>query len=405
MSRARILKVISSVEPMGQDGQPLLIFGAGAVAEILHQACLDAGLRVECFCDNNINKTKALFCGKKVVSVPNLPALYPKASFLVSAADVADVVAQLFDLGYQSLYSGAELLRGFNIGAHTFSIPYDFAEYAVTTYLQCHDGWLHPDKVFLRSVDIIVTERCTQRCRDCSNLMQYYEKPQNVEMREIFRDLDALLAAVDGINEFRIIGGEPLVNRDYYLVVERLSKEPKVKRTVIYTNATLLPEPHQLAALKDPKVLFIVTDYGPASRKLEELKTLLTENKIAFYVTKAGGWSDCAKICRHNRIAEQMREVFRNCCAKNTFTLTKGRFFRCPFSANAYRLQALPDFRDDWVVVAAEEGAKDTATVKKELRALVTELDFIHACEYCNGRPFGAPEIVPGIQTDKPLPF
>lgn len=399
------MTILTSLENLRNEKSPIIVFGAGIAGEALVHACEDAGFSVECVCDNNINKTRGALCGKRIVHVPELPRLYPEAVFLISAADLKDVVEQLTLLGYSRFYSGSELLRNFNIGAHSFGAPFDFVEYAVATCLQCHDAWLQPDKVFLRSVDVIVTERCTQRCRDCSNLMQYYTNPQNCDIKEIFQDLDSLLAAVDGINEFRIIGGEPLVNRNFHLVVQRLSKENKVRRTVIYTNGTLLPEQNQLPILKDPKVLFIITDYGPASKQLEKLKVLLKENEIPFYVTKAGGWSDCSRIGRHNRTAEQMREVFRGCCAKNTLTLTKGRLFRCPFSANVYRLGAAPNYADDYVEVSALKRGRTIPELKKELRELVTAREFLHVCEYCNGRPFGAPEIPPGVQAPRPLPY
>ena len=34
------------------------------------------------------------------------------------------------------------------------------------------------DVLNLKAMDIVVTERCSMKCRDCSNLMQYYVKPQ-----------------------------------------------------------------------------------------------------------------------------------------------------------------------------------------------------------------------------------
>ena len=31
-------------------------------------------------------------------------------------------------------------------------------------------------------MDVVITERCSLKCKDCANLMQYYEKPQNSDL-------------------------------------------------------------------------------------------------------------------------------------------------------------------------------------------------------------------------------
>ena len=43
------------------------------------------------------------------------------------------------------------------------------------------------DKLNLKTIDIQVTERCSLKCKDCSNLMQYYERPQNSEINVLFK--------------------------------------------------------------------------------------------------------------------------------------------------------------------------------------------------------------------------
>lgn len=45
------------------------------------------------------------------------------------------------------------------------------------------------DAVILNSIDFIVTERCSLRCRDCSNLMQYYKNPVDEDMQLQFEAL------------------------------------------------------------------------------------------------------------------------------------------------------------------------------------------------------------------------
>ncbi len=305
---------MKSIEEIKNSGLPVIIFGAGLVGEVLYRACCDSGIKVECFCDNNVNKTKKPLYDIEVIHTPDLKKRYPDALFLISAADIKDVIDQLRSLGYSKWHTGSLLLRNFDVYTYQFSAPADFVEYAVNTCLLCHDNYLIPDKLFLRSVDVIITERCSLRCRDCSNLMRYYKNPADCDTKEIMQIIDRFCTIVDVVNEFRVIGGEPFMNKEAHLVIKRLIDEPKVKKVVIYTNGTIIPRDEQIEVLKNKKVLFIITDYGALSRNLNALTQKLSINDIVYFVQKVGRWTDCSKIGKHNRSIEQQREIFRNCC-------------------------------------------------------------------------------------------
>lgn len=395
-----------TIEHIMNDESPVIIFGAGIVGEVLLRACREKGIKVECFCDNNINKTQFPICDTKVVYAPRLKESYNDATFLISAADIKDVVDQLRLLGYSKWSAASLLLRDFNPSVFNFNAPADFVEYAVSTCLLCQDSYLNPDKLFYRSVDIIITERCSLKCRDCSNLMQYYKQPKDCDINDLMQDVDAFCYFMDGVNEFRVIGGEPFMNREFHLIIKKLIEEPKVRKVVIYTNGTIVPGEDQIRQLKNNKVLVIITDYGKLSKRVDDLTCVLERNNIAFYAIKAKGWTDCAKISRHYRTVEQQKELFRRCCAKNTVNLTNGRLYRCPFSANAARLCAIPENERDYIdIVRERQEIVDIGETKKKIRAFLLEKDFLRACDYCNGRPFEAAEILPAEQIKKPLEY
>ncbi len=395
-----------TIEHIKREGIPVIIFGAGIVGEALFHACCKVGIKVECFCDNNINKTQSPMCNIEVIHTPILKTKYKDANFLISAADIKDVVDQLRLLKYSKWYASNLLLRDFDVSGYQFSAPTDFVEFAVGACLLCHDRYLNPDKLFLRSVDIIITERCSLKCRDCSNLMQYYKKPIDCNVKELMQSMDMFSAFIDEVHEFRVIGGEPFMHKEFHLIIKRLIDEPKVRKIVIYTNGTIVPKENQIEYLKNNKILVFITDYGIFSKKLNVLTQILLRNNIAYYTQKARGWADCAKIMGHYRNIEQQKEIFRSCCAKNTVTLSKGKLYRCPFSANADRLLAVPDYENDYINIFHEpQETIDIYEMKKRIRMFLLEKDFLQVCDYCNGRPFGAPEIQPAIQTDKPLEY
>ena len=77
----------------------------------------------------------------------------------------------------------------------------------------------------MRSLDVMITTRCSLKCKNCSNLMQYYKNPENTDGSEIIKALDIIHNNVDFISEYRVIGGEPLMNRDWASIVNNLSKK------------------------------------------------------------------------------------------------------------------------------------------------------------------------------------
>lgn len=396
----------SAIEAIKREDLPVIIFGAGVVGEVLLQAAIDSGVKIECFCDNNINKSKTMISHTRVIHTSSLKDNYQQAVFLISAADIKDVVDQLESFAYTKWHPASLLLREFDYSRFRFSAPIDFVEYAVSTCLLCQDSYLTPDKLFLRSVDIVITERCSLKCRDCSNLMQYYQDPQDDQLTELIKSIDAFCSIVDEVNEFRVIGGEPFMNKEFDMIVKKLTEEPKVKRVVIYTNGTILPSDDKFECLRSNKVLVLITDYGSLSKNLDRLIIKLADNKIAYYIYRISGWTDCSKISRHKRSVEEERQLFKNCCAKNTFTLSKGRLYRCPFSANAARLMAIPDYKADYVDILRESGNhEETNQLKKKIRGLISERDFLEACDYCNGRSFTDSEIGIAVQIDKPLEY
>ena len=400
MSNAFVLDKISN------SGLPVIIFGAGTVGEALFYACGEEGINVETFCDNNISKAGLRLCDVEILLASKLKTRYKDAIFLIAAADIKDVVEQLNALGYSKWHPSGLLLRDFDLSRYQFNASTEFVEFTVSTCLLCHDGYLNPDKLFLRSVDLIITERCSLKCRDCSNLMQYYDDPKDCDINDLIRSIDAFCAVIDGLNEFRVIGGEPFMNKEINLVIKRLIDEPKVRKIVIYTNGTIIPRNH-LECLKNDKVLFIITDYGALSRKLNELVLWLRENNIAYHILEVQGWSDCAEIKDHQRNDEQKREIFTACCAKNLITLSDGKLFRCPFVANAFRLRAVPDYKDDYInIIQGFRCDADIRGMKKSIKSFLLEKEFLETCNYCKGRALEAPaDLMPAIQIKKPLKY
>lgn len=403
-----------------------LIYGAGISGQALLFACRESGIEVTGFCDNNIKKKGKSLLGIEIIHTDDIKNRFPDANWLIASADITDIKDHLIDYGYDetNLYTGAPLLRDYNL--KKFSNHFEsynevdndkgFIEFAVASTIECHDGYLDPSKVFMRSVDIVVTEKCTMKCVDCSNLMQYFEKPVSYEIEEMNQAIESLCSLSDGIFEFRVIGGEPFANKEVHLVVEKLIAEPKVKRIVIYTNGNVIPRDHQLECLKHKKVLFNITDYSRCGEDVEDaytkklsrfqrttdkLEQICIDNKIDYRRHPPENWTDCGRIEKFNRTEQKNQEVFDACCCKNLVTLSKNELHRCPFSAQITRLDVC-DEKADYVDL---NGASDLVNKREEIQSLLESKVALKACDFCPGRALHDPQITPAVQIKMPLPY
>lgn len=197
------------------------------------------------------------------------------------------------------------------------------------------------------------------------------------------------------------------MNRDFHQAIIYAAAKKNANKVVVYTNGTICPSEEKISAIAHPKVFVFITTYGELSKRTEPLRELLHKYGIPSNMQPAYGWTDCADIKYQSRSAVDLELTFKNCCAKHFTTMTMGRIFRCPYSANVERLAAIPEHPDDYVDIngyqklpLAEQEVK-----KKQLWTFLRNKPYIQACDFCKGRTYGDPEITPGIQTKEILRY
>ena len=354
--------------------------------------------RIRGFIDSDTKKTSLKFNNIPVYSIEEAKKLINKNTLIiVTVLDIQDVISTV-----ESLSPGKWLPLGkFLNNEQVINNPLknedkSYVEYSLKAVESCHKSYFSTKKLFLKSIDIIITERCSLKCKDCSNLMQYYVNPINVSLNEILKDFETLINNVDHIYEIRLIGGEPFMNKDIYRIINEISKNKKLSRIVIYTNATIPLKVEYIDILKHSKIVFSVTTYGKLSKNTQKVIDFLKKNKIPYRDHPPENWTDCGVIYDFKRKESEMEKLFEDCCGKNLLTVTNGKLYRCPFVANAERLNAIPKDSGNYVNVN---------DYKKNIKKYTTQINYIPACNYCMGRSYDAPKIKPAIQTKKPLDY
>ena len=350
----------------------ILICGADNIGKKILEGFIPGHIDGFTDCD----KEKKTFCGLPVYYPLKIPKKLKDATFIISVMNIKSVVDVLEKQGIESWVYGGDFLEGNSYEEESVRIA--------------HKAHLK-GSVFMRSLDIMITERCSLKCRDCSNLMQYFTKPKNYDIHEVINSVDNLLPYVDEILEARIMGGDAFMHPDWASMAEHLVKSPKIRRVVIYTNGVIMPKYKKVLSLSQ-KVIFSITDYGKLSKNLSLLVDLCDARKIKYIVNKPDYWIDCASIKKHNRTEEQNDKLFQECVANNLLTLVDGRLFRCPFAASLYLLGVEKD----------PFGYMDSDTGWYNLmKNYIDSGNSMSACDYCTSRIL-TNKIKPAVQIKEP---
>ena len=272
----------------------------------------------------------------------------------------------------------------------------DFINYSLNAVEKCQKAYVNKDELFLRSVDIVISEKCSLKCKDCSNLMQYYLHPRNFSSKTIVDEFEKLTSKVKHVFEVRLIGGEPFMNKEIYEIINYFCNHRKITKLVIYSNGTIPLKEDRLKNYQNSKLVFTITDYGKLSKNTDRVHQSLIKLNILTRRHPPEYWTDSGTIQNFNRSEDGMKEIFDLCCGKNLLTSMNGKLYRCPFAANADSLKGIPHNKSNYVNIDSDP---------KDIHKYIREIDYIPACNYCKGRSFDSQEIVPAIQTKDPIQY
>ena len=412
-----MLKFSDYVNKVSQNNNNLsIIYGAGIVGRMTLEALSQRNIKVDFFCDASPEKQKIKVKDIEVISPESLDRLNKETDIFVSIQYFNSLIPFLEKKGFKNLYKVTDLLSDTNLEKSYKSewavelglseIPYNSALRIVDYYnkMGLKNDYLKEGKLHVKAIDIQVTERCSLKCQDCSNLMQYYDRPQNSEEQVMFDSIERFMSCVDTLDEFRVIGGDPFMNKELFKVVNKLATYEKNKKIVIYTNAKIVPKNENLDCLRNDKILVYITNYGRDSIAHDALVDVLIKENINYSTFKCTTWLDCGRIMPDSKKSQEALEhQFENCCVSDLTSLLHGKIYRCPFSANASNLEAIPKNATDEVNLLDKN--LSIAELREQIKTLLYEKKSITACSFCNGRDYSVATIPSAIQTKKPLSY
>jgi len=396
-----------NIDEIKKNSNPVALFGAGDIATLAYHALKKRNIKVNFVCDSNEKKQGNLFYGIKIISPNELVSKsHDVAIFICNNQYIETVFSFLKKMKFNYIYDLVELLK--NTDFSEFNLDQNiFTKLSIERQVDLHEkNYLKiknavSRKLDIPSIDIVITERCSLKCVACANLMQYYHKPQNSDRDLLFRSIDKLMNCIDNLYEFRVLGGDPFMNKQMYETVNKLVEYKNAKQVTVYTNATIMPKGLNLECLKHKKVRVQITNYGKLSYKHEELVKYCKTNNIPCVTERVKKWQDVGTINYENKTIEELESLFKRCCTNSVLTFLHGKLYRCPTSAHGTNLKAIPDKPED--IVNLSDDTIDMEKTRKQLEDFYYNKKSITACYYCKGRDYAFGEIDAAIQTRRPL--
>ena len=92
-----------------------------------------------------------------------------------------DCAEQLSDLGYNNFYSPLNIFKNYQIDKYTHNISQSYMK-KIENAIKINELYFDTTKTYIRSIDIVITTKCSMKCESCANLMQYYDKATNTDI-------------------------------------------------------------------------------------------------------------------------------------------------------------------------------------------------------------------------------
>lgn len=387
--------------------KPVMIFGAGRAGWYIMRVLQFHGVPIAGFIDNDPAK-KTGFCGypvvsRKEISLEQQPYIFvgvflPGTAEAIRSQFESDGFKEVFFETAAFLFTYLTEVAGRNcdreVLAQSIHALFDNYQHGPDNYGYCQGGYFVSP--FVTSV---ITQKCSLRCRDCAQLIPYYQKPVHFSPEVIVRDIRHYASAFDVVPEISLHGGEPFLHPDIPEICRLVSEIPNVVYISFVTNGSILPNEETLKALADCGAdVHISGGYGELSSRREELTAALKRHGVycdTLFCSPTEMWSQPAPVSRRKRLRQENDAMYQRCVAtKICCQLMDGELHRCPLSMHATHQGKIPKNIRDFV--ALNNSAYRNEALINSIRELITRTEALSVCDYCD--PESTVSVIPAIQ-------
>lgn len=246
---------------------------------------------------------------------------------------------------------------------------------------------------FPQSPTILLTSRCTLRCRQCSHYIPDLEEHVDVPVERLKEEAELLFSLVDKMCAVSCIGGEPLLypHLGEYLNFIGDKFRDKFYFLALTTNGTLKPGPELLKIFKKFDLAVAVSDYSGAGIKnyeknFRELLDLLRQEGLCHSVSRQEWISVEQKEADRKLSLEALNRKYADCVDRVQCPIYHdGKLYPCGTQYLRERRGDLP--HDGLGVLDFRQMSKDDPSDRRRLLRFALrhcESGHLPACRDCH---------------------
>lgn len=242
---------------------------------------------------------------------------------------------------------------------------------------------LKDDKFYIGYLAVATDYTCNLNCRGCGQhtpeIKKISEEQKKIDILQIFKDLDKISQAVDGIGGLALANGEGFLNKNLEQVMDYYHNNPKILSMNVPTNGTVIPNATVLDKMSEYGVSATITRYEVVpEQKREALRKVLRAKKIRFTTFENRKWQYHEYCPELSSTEKETCHKYYNC--ERFFMLLNGELWKCVTDATRVFAGLREKREGDSLVVqdATVEEVRDFL----EKKANLTHLE---SCYHCRG--------------------
>ena len=183
----------------------VILFGTGGLGELALKSLEQKNIKLICFVDNNMSNWNKKFNGYDVISPDKFKSEYSNLPILISSIRFKYLKRMLEGLQIKNVYDADFLFSNLDLKDGGSSWSADRCKVELDLYLYAINSFREQNDLKVNSLDLVLTEKCSLKCKDCSNLMQYYAKPVDEDFSQLISTLEKFMSVVDYVYEMLLL--------------------------------------------------------------------------------------------------------------------------------------------------------------------------------------------------------
>lgn len=366
--------------------EPIAIFGTKAMAQMVRKLLEAKKITFTYWCDNDPKIQNTILKGRQVLAPQSLRECCGDAAIIVCsfhAENILQIRKQLDALGFTKIIDGTLLYQAYVQQARGIAqtwvagetLPGLFPSVGAALNKQAGNSKVFP------SIGLLLTERCSLNCKNCTSLIPYFKQPVHYAAEAIVRSAARMLDAYTAIDELTLVGGEPLLHPDLLDICRQLRRY-KIQKIAIITNGTIVPKDETLREIDGLGIYFQISDYGDIAHK-EEFMAACDRNDVIYEILDQDiTWYRIAPPEKHGRDKTENQRIYKNCIWNHCNTIQDGILTACPYIGSLKRLKPECVEPQNYIDLL------DSSVKNEELFAFVQrmyqEQEGMPLCDYCS---------------------